>query len=212
MNREKELATNTAILTIGKICTQFVSFFLLPLYTALLVPEEFGIVDLFNTYIALLLPLFNWQFESGLFRFLVDFRNDKIKQKTIISTVLISNIAQSIIYLTVFMCIQQYIVNRYKIFLAIDVVLSIFLNTLMQIPRGMGKNGTYTVASFISAVSAVGFNVLFIAGLKYGALGMFLGTTSAKVITMLKKEYGISFQLLNLKKKYLKKYFIIQFH
>ena len=32
------------------MCTQFVSFLLLPLYTALLSTEEYGIVDLFTTY------------------------------------------------------------------------------------------------------------------------------------------------------------------
>ena len=81
MNRQKELAKNTIILTVGKICTQFVSFLLLPLYTALLVPEEFGIVDLFNTYITLLTPICNWQFENGLFRFMIDERHDFDGQK-----------------------------------------------------------------------------------------------------------------------------------
>ena len=35
-SRGAELAKNTAIITIGKISTQFVSFLLLPLYTAVL--------------------------------------------------------------------------------------------------------------------------------------------------------------------------------
>ena len=87
MNRQKELAKNTIILTVGKICTQFVSFLLLPLYTALLIPAEFGIVDLYNTYIALLTPVCNWQFENGLFRFMIDYRNDPEKQKALFSTV-----------------------------------------------------------------------------------------------------------------------------
>ena len=33
MSRKTELAKNTAILTVGKLCTQCISFFLLPLYT-----------------------------------------------------------------------------------------------------------------------------------------------------------------------------------
>ena len=48
MSRNKELAKNTMILTFGKICTQFVSFLLLPLYTAILEPEVYGIADLFK--------------------------------------------------------------------------------------------------------------------------------------------------------------------
>ena len=33
MSRKTELAKNTAILTVGKLCTQCISFFLLPLHT-----------------------------------------------------------------------------------------------------------------------------------------------------------------------------------
>lgn len=81
MDRKKELAKNTVILMVGKILTQFVSFFMLPLYTAVLTPGEYGLVDLFNTYCTLLLPLFNWQFDSGLFRFLLDVRDNRESQK-----------------------------------------------------------------------------------------------------------------------------------
>ena len=53
MSREKTLVKNTFILTVGKICTQLITFFLLPLYTAILSTEEYGTVDLTlfpNTY------------------------------------------------------------------------------------------------------------------------------------------------------------------
>ena len=122
-NKQSELAKNTIILTVGKICTQFVSFLLLPLYTALLLPEEYGVVDLFNTYIMLLVPVFNWQFESGLFRFMLDCRNDKTSQKKIFSTVLLSNVVQSIIYSAFFVVAQGYISSEYKIFLLFSYIL-----------------------------------------------------------------------------------------
>ena len=51
MNREKQLAKNTIIVAMGKIATRFISFFLLPLYTALLTTEEYGTIDLLNTCI-----------------------------------------------------------------------------------------------------------------------------------------------------------------
>ena len=48
MSRKTELAKNTAILTVGKLCTQCISFFLLPLYTAILSTEEYGTFDLLH--------------------------------------------------------------------------------------------------------------------------------------------------------------------
>lgn len=45
MNRKKELAMNTVILAVGKICTQLINFFLLPLYTSLLTTDDYGVVE-----------------------------------------------------------------------------------------------------------------------------------------------------------------------
>ena len=185
MNKQKELAKNTIILTVGKICTQFVSFLLLPLYTALLAPEDYGAFDLLNTYISVLIPLFNWQFENGLFRFMMDCREDKDKQKELFSTVIISNVFQSLIYILFYVVFRKYINSPYKMYLAIDVVINIFLNTMLQFPRGLGKNGAYALASFLSASSTIVFNVILIFFFKMGIWGMFIATIIGKAITLL---------------------------
>ena len=46
----KALFKNTGIIAIGQISTKIVNFLLLPLYTALLTTEEYGLVDLLTTY------------------------------------------------------------------------------------------------------------------------------------------------------------------
>lgn len=185
MNKKNELAKNTIILTVGKMCTQFVSFMLLPLYTALLSPEEYGVVDLFKTYVILLTPLFNWQFESGLFRFMLDSRNNKSRQTILFSTVIISNFFQSLLYILFYFIVQSHISSEYKMFLAIDVIVNIFLNSLLQIPRGFGHNMTYAIGSFLSASLTVFMNILLVAILKIGVYGMFIATVVAKLATLL---------------------------
>ena len=72
MSREKSLVKNTFIIALGKISTQFISFLLLPLYTALLTTEEYGTVDLFNTFVRLLLPIATLMIEQAAFRFLLE--------------------------------------------------------------------------------------------------------------------------------------------
>ena len=184
MGRERELAKNTLILTIGKISTQCVQFLMLPLYTALLVPEEYGVVDLFNTYVILLVPLVNLQFDRGLYRFLLDCRLKFEEQKKIFTTVLISNFLQINFYLLFFFIVQKFIHSEYKVFLAIDVVANIILSTLLQFSRGIGKNRKYAFASFLSTSLTVILNVVFIVIVKMGALGMFLAVCTSKFITI----------------------------
>lgn len=183
MSRESELTKNTVILTFGKICTQFISFLLLPLYTVLLLPSEYGAVDLVNTYTSLLVPIFNWQFENGMFRFMLDVRNNKPEQKKIFSTIALTNALQIVIYLCAYLCISPYLKLEFKQFLAIDVVVNIVLNTMLQFPRGLGKNTQYAIGSCVSASFTVVLNVIFIAIMRFGACGLFMSSIIAKIIT-----------------------------
>ena len=103
MKREKQLLKNTVIVAIGQICTKFISFFLLPLYTALLTTEEYGVVDLLNTYISLLLPLIFLQIDQSIFRYLIDARKDEDNKKKLITTTMITVLIQSIIFVVIYM-------------------------------------------------------------------------------------------------------------
>lgn len=205
-NRKTQLAKNTLILTVGKICTQCVSFFMLPLYTALLTPSDYGIVDLISTYAALLLPLINWQLDMGLFRFMLDVREDSNKQRLMISTVTNFNHIQVIIFLILFFILQSFFNLQYKVFLVVEVVLNLYTGTFLQVARGRGRNDIYSIASFLSASLFVAFNVLFIAFFRMGALGMLYGLILSKIITVIYLVFSLHywrFYKINFFDKYL---------
>lgn len=149
MSRKTELAKNTAILTVGKLCTQCISFFLLPLYTAILSTEEYGTFDLLVTYSTLLLPLVNWQLDQGLFRFMLDYRGNKEEQGKLFSTLLLSSTIQSIIYIILFVCVEPFLKIQNAYFLLLYVVLHVYTALFLQFVRGLGDSVKYTIASFI---------------------------------------------------------------
>ena len=182
MGRSQTIVKNTMILTIGKICTQLITFFLLPLYTAILSTAEYGTVDLLNTLVSLLLPIVTFQVEQALFRLLIDVRNNEIEQARIVSTGLYSVLGQCTIYLLIFAIISPFIHNEYKIFLAINVVAYIFAAIFQQIARGLGDNTRYAIASFLTAASTIIFNILFLLIIKMGANGMLLANMLAQIV------------------------------
>lgn len=175
-NRGAQLVKNTIIVAIGQICTKFITFFLLPLYTSILSAKEYGIVDLLNTYISLLIPIAFLQMNQAIFRFLIDVRTNENEKKKLISTCLIFVFFQSIIYLLFFIIISSLIKNEYKFFLLSNVIVCMLSDLVLQISRGLGDNKTYSQGSLISGAGAVILNVLFIAIFKYGAYGMLLAT------------------------------------
>ncbi len=177
MSKGKDLAKNTAIVSIGKICTQLITFFLLPVYTAVLSNEEYGVVDLLNTLTSLLLPIVMLQIEQGIFRYLIDCRENNEKQIKLITTIIRFMIIQSIACIVIFLCVSPFIHNEYKYFLMANLLMGIFSSLLLQICRGLGDNATYAIGSFITGAFTVVLNVIFIVAFRWGAYGM-LGATA----------------------------------
>ncbi len=191
-NKEKELIKNTTIVSVGRLCTQLITFFLLPLYTSILSTEEYGIVDLLNTLVGLFLPIITFQIEQGIFRFLIERREERDKQETLISTSLIIVLCQVLAFGAIFVGFSFFIANEYKYFLALNLLAHVCSSILLQITRGMGDNLKYAKGSFISAVTTVVLNVLFVAGFRWAAYGMLIATflghmTCAAYILLSKK-------------------------
>ena len=135
--------------------------------------------------IYLISPLVSLMLDQGLFRFLLDCRNEKDKQDTLLSTVLIVNIIEIIIYTIIYLIIQRFIGSQYKLFLLIDVALNVVINTLMQFARGIGKNTVYAISSFLSATTIVVSNVITLVILRMGAMGLFVSTVVGRTITLI---------------------------
>lgn len=209
MSREKSLVKNTIIITIGKVCTQLITFFLLPVYTALLSTEEYGTVDLLNTIVSLCLPIVTFQIEQALFRHLIDNRENEFEIKNTITTTLVTITVQSIIYQLLFAIIAPFIHNQYKYYLATNVIACIFSSIMLQISRGLGDNKKYAVGSFITAFTTVILNVIFIVGFRWGAYGMLTASLIGNIVCSIyifitKKVYKyIKFKLFS--KELLKK-------
>ena len=184
MDKNKELAKNTIIIMVGKICTQFMSFFLLPLYTAVLSTQEYGIVDLVVTYTSLLMPVVLFQIDQALFRFLIDERKNEVKKKEIISTAVSFAVVQMIAVIVIFAVIQSFVSFQYKWFLLFNVLASIGANMMLQTARGFGDNVGYAMGSCVSAATQIIGNVLFLVVLKMGVSGMLTATVLAHLMVV----------------------------
>ena len=118
MNRKNEFIKNTAILFIGKIATQFITFFLLPLYTNKLATKDYGTIDLIQTYISLLVPVLTLRLDSVVFRFLIDKRDNKDEIQEVVSNT-------SFLLILTFYCNNYF---NYSNYILRHCILSIYCN------------------------------------------------------------------------------------
>lgn len=182
MNKKKEVAKNTIIIFLGKISTQFLSFLLLPLYTAKLSSADYGLVDLIITYVSLFVPIITLQQEMATFRFLVDSRNDYSEQKKIISTSLDTIFRTMIVFLLLIVIIIPFIGIKYKFWILINIIVVIFSNLFLQISRGFGDNKKFSIASFIIGLISIVSNLILILLFNFGASAILISSCVGNLV------------------------------
>ncbi len=182
MSKKKDLVKNTFIILLGKVCTQFLSFFLMPLYTNVLSSSEYGTVDLIITYVALFVPVITLQIEMGLFRNLIDFREDEKARVRVVTSGLRRLCLQLIAFVVIFTVLNLFVKIPHGIYILLCIIFTMTSNVLLQIARGNGDNVGYSCASVIAGVSTVLLNVLFLIFLKFKIEGMLLSSALANLI------------------------------
>ena len=185
MSKERELIKNTGIILIGKLCTQLISFLLLPFYTHVLSSGEYGLVDLITTYVALALPLIGFQVEMGAFRYILDSRKDEKRKTVIISNSLLVILCSSIFFFAIFIIVGQFITIPFMIYIALSVIVTLFSHFMLQVARGLGDNVGFSIGSIITGVATVILNLTFLLVIKLGIEGILLATTLANALNVL---------------------------
>lgn len=181
MNKNTELIKNTAIIAFGRVCTQLINFFLLPVYTSLLSTSEYGTVDLVITYTSLFLPIVTLSLEQAVFRFLLDVRKTKEGKKEYISTCFFA--VTFTLSILVFLLLFALVITRNSLFVYFVIILvaSSISGLFLQICRGLGDNLGYSLGSIITAIVQILFNVLLLVVVRIGVSGMLLATCFGNV-------------------------------
>ena len=176
MNKKRELAKNTFIILAGKISTQMITFFMLPLYTSYLLTKEYGLVDLITTYVTLIIPIVTLDTEMAMFRFLIDRRKDKKETSNLLSNNFVFLTISLSIFTILYLLIIPFINIPFKYLILADIIICVLSSNFLQIARGMGRNIDYSIGCIVTGLSIVLLNIVFIIYLRMGAFGMLLGT------------------------------------
>ena len=185
MEKNKELIKNTFVIFLGKFCTQFISFLLVPIYTHYIFTNDYGYIDLVQSYMTLLVPILILRFDSGVFRFLIDERKNEDGKKNIISSTLFFLITQIVIFTIIFLIINKFVNIRLGISILLATISMAISNILLQISRGIGDNIGYSISSIIAGIITIALNVIFIVIIKKDISYILHATTIANLICSL---------------------------
>ncbi len=185
MSKKTQLAKNTIIIFFGRVCTQLISFFLLPLYTSYLNTSEYGVVDLIQTYVTLLVPIITLELEMSIFRYLVDARGSNKNTKKLISNNFFVLGVSLGIFSLLYIIISCFINIPFRWLILIDIIVCVLSGNLLQVARGFGKTLDYSISCILTGLTTVLSNIFLICFVHMGAEGMIISMALANGICSL---------------------------
>ena len=185
MNKKKQLAKNTLIIFFGRVCTQLISYLLLPLYTSYLVTSEYGIVDLIHTYITLLVPIITLELEMSVFRFLIDSRGKERDTKVLMSNNFYILGISLTIFSVLYLVFTNYVTIPFRFLILFAIIVCVLSGNFLQIARGFGKTIDYSISCILTGVTTIVSNIILICYFHRGAEGMVFSMALANMICAL---------------------------
>lgn len=185
MNKKRQLAKNTLIIFLGKVSTQLISFFLLPLYTGYLATKEYGLVDLIQTYVTLLVPIITLELEMSIFRWLIDSRGKEKDTKKLISNNFFVLFISLSIFSILYVIVTSFINIPFRWLILVDIIICVLSGNFLQIARGFGKTLDFSISCMLTGLTTVLSNIIMICHFNMGADGMIISMALANFVCTL---------------------------
>ena len=182
MDKYKRLWSNTAILGMGTFASKVLVFLLMPLYTAILSAEQFGVADLVAQTANLLIPLVAVGICDGLFRFTLD-TEDTDRKKVFTASVSVLAMGSAILAL-VAVCVgfSDRPWASYLPLIVAYVVCANFHSAFAHYLRAKGHTTLFAVQGIINTALTIAFNILFLVVWHMGSTGYVLSVVVADLL------------------------------
>lgn len=188
----KELSKDTAIYGISTMLGRFLNFFLVPLYTNIFPPEQYGVISNLYAVLAILNIVFVYGLDSAYLKFA---SSDEFKdKKTNFSTPLLSIVFSSLIFVLIFIISQQQ-VNKflsipsqyeYLIYFGAGIL---FFDALAMLPfiylRLERKTIKFSTIKILNIFLNIVLNLFLILYLEMGIEAVFISNVAASILSLL---------------------------
>ncbi|MCK9281439.1 MAG: oligosaccharide flippase family protein [Melioribacteraceae bacterium] len=187
----KELTKDTAIYGISTIVGRFIGFIIVPFYTHVINPTDFGIYSNIYAYLAFLNIVYIYGVDAAFLKFSSIAVNDSEKSRvfsTSFWTIFISSLLFSLLlyFLKPSICIIMELPENYR-YLYDYLIYILFFDTLALIPfaylRLQRKALSFAVIKFINIMIFLLLNIVLIVVFKMGLEGILISNLIASVFS-----------------------------
>lgn len=176
----KGLLQNIGVFTLANFTSRFLSFLILPLYTYYLSTEEYGTIDLINTLIQLLFPIFSVTIVDAVLRYAISDKEHADDYFGIGVKIIGIGCIPLIICGIIANC---FIRNNTLIICFILIYITQSFNSLFSaFAKAIDKTKQMAFIATVTSFTILSLNVLFVAFLQKGIIGYWTSTILGNLI------------------------------
>lgn len=194
MGQKKDVLKNSFFYTIGNLLLKAFSFFLIPLYTSYLSPEQYGILNLANSFSSVLSMVLMMGLQYSVIRFFADYKDDRKKVAKMFGTVICFILALGVLISSALIllrnCWSIYVFEDISFFpvvllaILISVVQGIY-TVYQDILKGMQNAKRSILLTYLFFFLMLGSNIYTVVVLRMGASGILYSTLLVNAIMLI---------------------------
>lgn len=159
MNQYKKLLKNSFIFALGNLGSKLIAFLLLPLYTMALTKSEYGITDLAQTTVQLVLPIVTLSIYDAVLRFGME--KDKNKSIILSNGFFITTLTTAFIF--VFYFILAIFINiPYLTYICVLLIIQSYQTLFSQYIKSIGKVKEFALNGIFQSLFTMFFSLIFL--------------------------------------------------
>lgn len=175
MKGYRYLFKNIGLLSLSQFGTKILAFLLVPLYTSVLTTKDYGIYDLCNTTISLLIPILTFNIADATLRYAIDQNSDKES----VWRVSWHYYCISLLFMALFTGINGILgifpeMKEYSLLMFLLYATTCLNGIISNFCRGIDKIKDIAISGVVSSAVIIFTNILFLLITKWGIIGYFL--------------------------------------
>lgn len=180
MNRRVDyLIKNTSIYLLGSFGSKFLSFFFLPLYTAILSTSQYGQIEIVTTTQSLLLPIVTMGLSEAIFRFVM---HSEVDNTNVVSNSFIIALFSYLLAMALASIANYYIKWQYMHWMFLLLACSTIYDFLTNYLKAMQYSKKFVITGLVFTALNLSGNILFLVVLKMEIRGYLLASVISYLI------------------------------
>lgn len=180
LEKIKSLSRQTLVYGTGHILARLVTFLLLPLYTNVFTPSEYGVISLAYTFIGFMVVVLHYGLDASLMKHYV--QAEKEERAEILTSAYISYFISSLVFFLLMVLLRQFLavpllgIDRPDFIIIIGAILAfdILWSVAMLIFRAEERPSLFITTSLTNVLLTMALNIVLVAVLNMGMKGVLI--------------------------------------